>query len=204
MSNASLAGHSAERLRPPGVTAMISVYQRVAYAFRCFFALLFKGVIPPDILTAFAPAPERAAPVPRPGPTTPGPGPVEDGGDRAVQVLALLQRDGRLVDFLLEDLTACTDAQIGAAVRDVHASCRRVIDRYLPLEPILADEEGRTTTLSAPVDPSTVKLVGNVGNQASYRGTVRHRGWRVGRVTLPPLAADSARLVVAPAEVEVA
>jgi hypothetical protein len=184
--------------------AMISVYQRIAYAFRCFFALLFKGLIPADILAAVAPPPERATPAPRPGPPTPGPGPAEDGGDRAVQVLALLQRDGRLVDFLLEDLTTYTDAQIGAAVRDVHASCRRAIDRYLPLEPILADEEGRTTTLSAPVDPSTVKLVGNVGSQGSYRGTVRHRGWRVGRMALPPLAADSARLVVAPAEVEVA
>ena len=107
------------------------------------------------------------------------------------------------MDFLLEDLTPYTDAQISAAVRDVHANCRRAIDRYLPLEPILADEEGRTTALSAPVDPSTVKLVGNVRSQASYRGTVRHRGWRVGRVALPPLAPADARFVVAPAEVEV-
>src|SRR5260221_71878 len=84
--------------------------------------------------------------------------------DRAIQLLTLLQRDGRLVDFLLEDLTPYTDAQISAAVRDVHANCRRAIDRYLPLEPILADEEGMITVLGAPVDPSTVKLVGNVGS----------------------------------------
>ena len=186
---------------------MISFGGRPAYAFRCFFALLFKGVIPADILGAVAvPSPEPAAPPSRPAPTTAGPtpsGPVEDRGDRAIQLLALLQRDGRLVDFLLEDLTPYTDAQISAAVRDVHANCRRAIDRYLPLEPILADEEGRTTALSAPVDPSTVKLVGNVRSQASYRGTVRHRGWRVGRVALPPLAPADARFVVAPAEVEV-
>jgi hypothetical protein len=130
--------------------------------------------------------------------------PAEDRGDRAVQLLSLLQRDGRLVDFLLEDVERYSDAQIGAAVREVHANCRRAIERYLPLEPILADEEGQATTLGAPVDPSTIKLIGNVGTQPSYRGTVRHRGWRVGRVALPPLAAPAARLVVTPAEVEVA
>ena len=186
---------------------MISFGQRAAYAFRCFFALLFKGVIPADILRAFGvPSGEPAPPPPRAAPATAGlapSAPVEDRGDRAIQLLALLQRDGRLVDFLLEDLTPYTDAQVSAAVRDVHANCRRAIDRYLPLEPILADDEGMTTALSAPVDPSMVKLVGNVRNQASYRGTVRHRGWRVGRVALPPLAPADARFVVAPAEVEI-
>ncbi len=186
---------------------MNSFGRRLAYAFRCFFALLFKGVIPADILGAVTtPSPGRAAKEPRPAGTPPGPtprAPVEDPGDRAVQLLALLQRDGRLVDFLLEDLTPYTDAQVSAAVRDVHANCRRAIDRYLPLEPILADEEGRPTILSAPVDPSAVKLVGNVRSQTSYRGTVRHRGWRVGRVALPPLPGAEARFVVAPAEVEV-
>lgn len=179
---------------------MNSFSRRLVYAFRCFFALLFRRTIPPDILAVVAaPVAERAAP-----PAAAAVAAVEDRGERAVQLLALLQRDGRLVDFLLEDVTPYSDAQIGAAVREVHASCRRVIERYLPLEPILPDEDGQTTTLGAPVDPSTVKLVGNVGNQPSYRGTVRHRGWRVGRVALPPLPAASARLVVTPAEVEVA
>jgi hypothetical protein len=186
---------------------MISFGQRAAYAFRCFFALLFRGVIPADILAALG-VPSRApvAPPPRAAPAAAGPAPsarVEDPGDRAIQLLALLQREGRLVDFLLEDLTPYTDAQVSAAVRDVHASCRRAIDRYLPLEPILADEEGTATALGGPVDPSMVKLVGNVRSQPSYRGIVRHRGWRVGRVALPPLAPADARFVVAPAEVEV-
>jgi len=184
---------------------MISFGRRLTYAFRCFFALVFRGVIPADIaaavLSAGAAAPPHVAPTAASAAPTPPP---EDRGDRAIQLLALLQRDGRLVDFLLEDLAPYTDAQVGAAVRDVHANCRRAIDRYLPLEPILADPEGQTTALGAPVDPSTVKLVGNVRSQSSYRGTVRHRGWRVGRVALPPLATPDARFVVAPAEVEVA
>jgi len=184
---------------------MINFGQRFRYAFRCFFALMFKGIIPADIAAALL-LPKSEASRPRSGPApTPAPSaPADVGGDRAIQLLALLQRDGRLVDFLLEDIAPYSDAQVSAAVRDVHANCRRAIDRYLPLEPILPDEEGQTTALGAPVDPSTVKLVGNVRSQPSYRGTVRHRGWRVGRVALPPLAPPDARFVVAPAEVEVA
>jgi len=187
--------------------AAMSFGRRVAFAFRCFFALLFKGIVPADIVEVVAPsAPLGAAARPAAAVATAGPlaaVAADDPGDRAIQLLALFQRDGRLVDFLFEDIAAYGDAQVGAAVREVHASCRRVIDRYLPIEPILADAEGQSTTLGAPVDPSTVKLVGNVGQQASYLGTVRHRGWRVGRLALPPLAASAARQVVTPAEVEI-
>ena len=184
--------------------AAMSFGQRVVFAFRCFFALLFKGIVPADIVDAAAPAtPSRAAVRPAAPAAAPMTLPPEDPGDRAIQLLALLQRDGRLVDFLFEDVSAYSDAQVGAAVREVHASCRRVIDRYLPVEPILADAEGQATTLGAPVDASAVKLVGNVGTQASYRGIVRHRGWRVGRPALPPLGAAAARQVVTPAEVEI-
>jgi hypothetical protein len=185
----------------------MSFGRRLAFAFRCFFALLFKGIVPADIVEVVAPSASRggaaraAAPVATAGPLVAAA--ADDPGDRAIQLLALLQRDGRLVDFLFEDVAAYSDAQVGAAVREVHASCRRVIDRYLPVEPILADAEGQTTTLSAPVDPFTVKLVGNVGQQATYLGTVRHRGWRVGRLALPALAASAARQIVTPAEVEI-
>jgi len=185
--------------------AAMSFGRRVAFAFRCFFALLFKGIVPADIVAVVAPSASRGGAA-RPAVATAGPlvaAAADDPGDRAIQLLALLQRDGRLVDFLFEDVTAYSDAQVGAAVREVHASCRRVIDRYLPVEPILADLEGQTTALGAPVDPFTVKLVGNVGQQASYLGTVRHRGWRVGRLALPPLAASAARQIVTPAEVEI-
>ncbi len=182
---------------------MLTVGQRVSYAFTCFFSLLFTGRIPAELLAVVGAAP--------PPPVAPGPAPAaaapqaaaEDPGDRAVQLLALLQRDGRLVDFLREDLAGYSDAQVGAAVRDVHRNCRQVLDTYAPVEPILPDEEGRPTVVSAPVDPSTVTLIGNVRQQASYRGTLRHRGWRVGRLALPPLPAPAARLVVAPAEVDI-
>jgi hypothetical protein len=187
---------------------MLSARSRIVFAFRCFFALLFKGFIPADILEQLRPG--RPSPAPASDSVAPresvpaGLAPAPDQGERAVQLLALLQRDGRLVDFLREDIMPYSDAQVGAAVRDIHARCRQVLERYLAVEPILADEEGQTTVISTPVDPAVIKLVGAVGTQVTYRGTVRHRGWRAGRVELPPLAAADARLIVAPAEVEVA
>jgi hypothetical protein len=181
---------------------MLGFGTRLSFAFRCFFALLLKGYVPGDVLDAFRPA----SPAPGSAPTAPTRTPDRDeNADRAVQVLALLQRDGRLIDFLREDISAFSDSQVGAAVRDVHANCRQALDKYFALEPVLTDDEGQPTTVSAPVDPALVKVVGSVTSQASYRGIVRHRGWRVGRVALPSLAPTAgARAVVAPAEVEVA
>jgi hypothetical protein len=187
---------------------MLGFGTRISYAFRCFFSLLFSGCVPGDVLDAFrpAPVPSRGA---SGGATAATVAPAAAGDvqdtDRAVQVLALLQRDGRLVDFLREDISGFSDAQVGAAVRDVHANCRGSLEKYFGLEPLLADEEGQPTTVSAPVDPALVKVVGSVTSRDSYRGVVRHRGWRVGRVALPALPpSPGARAVVAPAEVEVA
>jgi Domain of unknown function (DUF2760) len=176
---------------------MLSVGARIVAAFR----LLFTGKLPPDILSVLIegqPAstqPAAAAPAPPP--------PVEDHGERAVQLLALLQRDGRLVDFLREDLAAYSDAQVGAAARDVHARCRITLDRYIQLEPVSAEDEGEASLVSATSDPSTTRIVGNVPGQGTARGVVRHRGWRVVRMELPPLPPGHARQVVAPAEIEV-
>jgi hypothetical protein len=189
---------------------MLSPGARVAYAFRCFFSLLLRGTLPPEVAARFAPArdvrPAGSAPASTSAapPVAAPPPPVQDTGDRAVQLLALLQREGRLVDFLREALGTYADAQVGAAVRSVHAGCREVLDRYLGLEPILADAEGAETQIGAAVSPSAVKLVGAVASQGAVRGVVRHRGWRVGRVELPPLPSADARPIVSPAEVEVA
>jgi hypothetical protein len=178
---------------------MISHGKRWKYAFRAFFSLIFHGRIAADILDDFrapaAPAPAQPAPVPA--------APPPESSDRATQLLAILQRDGRLVDFLMEDLTPYQDAQVGAAVRDVHRGCREAIDRYASLTPVLDLEEGSTVTVERDSEPARIKVVGNVAGAPPYRGTLRHRGWEVSRLALPPLPATG-RAVVAPAEVEVA
>ncbi|HKY03466.1 MAG TPA: DUF2760 domain-containing protein [Blastocatellia bacterium] len=184
---------------------MIGFGKRLSYAFRSFFALAGRGEIPEDIAReVVAAAPQQlpqAAPAPEPRPAPAQPKTVESP-DRAVQILALLQRDGRLIDFFTEDISPYSDAQIGAAVRDLQLSCRQSLERYIKLEPVLASEEGQTVTVEPGFSPAAIKLIGNVTGQPPLNATLRHKGWRVTSVTLPPLPEGDARSIIAPAEVE--
>jgi hypothetical protein len=178
---------------------MISHATRWKYAFRAFFSLIVHGRIARDILDAVGSAAREPAPA---APPVPAASSADAASDRAVQVLALLQRDGRLVDFLMEDLAGYADEQVGAAVRDVHAGCRESLSRYFTFAPIVAEDEGRPATIARGTDPARVKVVGNVTGTPPLRGIVRHRGWDATRVQLPPLPV-AGRTIVAPAEVEV-
>ncbi len=192
---------------------MLGLGKRISYAARCFFSVLSRGEVPEDIAPEVVKtppaveAPPAQIPAPaeeEPAPPPPAAPPTEESADRAVQLLALLQREGRLVDFFAEDITPYQDEQIGAAVRELHAGCRKALEQYFELEPILDGEEDRPVTVDAGFDPSAVKLVGNVAGQPPLRGLLRHRGWRVTEVNLPPLAPQGGgRAVVAPAEVEI-
>jgi hypothetical protein len=192
---------------------MIGLGKRIAYATRCFFSVLSRGEVPEDIAPEVIKtplqevAPAQAAETASPRSLHAGQvveRPSEDSTDRAVQMLALLQRDGRLIDFFNEDIAPYADAQVGAAVRELHANCRKALEQYVKLEPILAGEEDRPVTVETGFDPASVKLVGNVTGQLPLRGLLRHRGWRVTSVMLPPLASQaSGRTIVAPAEVEI-
>jgi hypothetical protein len=177
---------------------MIGLGQRISYAFRSFFRILSSGEIPGDVAGELVKQPAGAEPVPAQQVEKP-----VDSTDRAVQMLAILQRDGRLIDFFTEDIASYSDAQVGAAVRDLHQSCKQTLERYVKLEPIIESEEGQPVTVQDPVDPATIKLIGNVTGKPPLRGLLRHRGWRVSTVSLPPLPDGAARSVVAPAEVEI-
>src|SRR5580700_7530667 len=186
---------------------MNGFWERVAFAFRCFFSILFHGEIPNDI------AHNRVQPA-GPVPQVPADAvssvsrlkqaeqPASEPFDRAVQMLALLQRDGRLIDFLAEDVSIYPDAQLGAAVRTIHETCRQALEHYVKLEPILNSEEDQPVTVQPGFDPATIKLIGNVAGEPPVRGVLRHKGWRVKAVSLPPLPQAAGRMVVAPAEVE--
>jgi hypothetical protein len=186
---------------------MIGFRERVALAFRCFFSILFQADIPNDIALKVV---KPTGPVPQ-APAAAAPSvsrlkeverPASETFDRAVQMLALLQRDGRLIDFLTENISAYPDAQLGAAVRTIHETCRQVLDHYVKLEPILNFEEDRPVTVQAGFDPAAIKLIGNVVGESPVRGVLRHKGWRVTEVNLPRLPQGAGRMVVAPAEVE--
>ena len=117
-------------------------------------------------------------------------------------VLSMLQREGRLIDFLQEDVAAFSDEQIGAAVRVVHAGCRKVLAQCVTLEPVLKDAEGAAVSVPAGFDANRIRLTGNVAGQPPFRGTLKHHGWFTTAVRLPALSDALDPRVLAPAEVE--
>jgi hypothetical protein len=119
-----------------------------------------------------------------------------------LRFLALLQREGRLLDFLLEDIQSYSDDQIGAAVRDIHRNCQKALKDHLTLEPVLSGAEGANVDVPAGFDPSAIRLTGNVTGQPPFRGALQHHGWRAKEIKLakPPEGQDE--FVVHPAEVE--
>jgi hypothetical protein len=122
--------------------------------------------------------------------------------DGALAFLALLQREGRLVDFLREPLDGFGDADIGAAARDVHRGCRKVLEQHLSLEPVMPGAEEEKVSVPKGFDPAEVRLIGEAKGEPPFRGTLRHHGWRVVDAKLPTLADGVDRAVIAPAEVE--
>lgn len=119
-----------------------------------------------------------------------------------VRLLALLQREGRLLDFLLEDIQGAPDEQVGAGVRELHRKAQAVIKEHLILEPVLAKNEGETVEVPPNFDPSSIRLTGNVTGQPPFRGVLQHHGWRVKNYTLPTPPEGQDQFVLAPAEVE--
>lgn len=121
----------------------------------------------------------------------------------ALHLLSILQRDGRFVDFLQEDIAGATDDQVGAAARVVHEGCRKSLARYVVLAPVRQEEEGAPVHLPAGFNPAEVRLTGNVSGQPPFQGRLAHAGWRAVEVKLPTFAAGQDPAVIAPAEVEV-
>ena len=121
-----------------------------------------------------------------------------------LRVLAVLQRDGRLVDFLEEEIDGYSDAQIGAAVRDIHRGCRKSLRDYLTIEPVINAAEEERVSIPTDFDPAAIRLVGNVNGAPPFHGILKHHGWRVRSVHLPllPVARDDSS-VLSPAEVEI-
>lgn len=127
----------------------------------------------------------------------------EAGPDAALQLLALLQREGRFIDFLEEDVSGFSDAQIGAAARVVHDGCRKALREHVPIEPVRTEDEGAKIKLDKGFDASRVRLTGNVTGEPPFTGTLAHRGWKATEVKLPKMTEGHDATVLAPAEVEV-
>ncbi len=142
-------------------------------------------------------------PKPEPPRERKGPSAAEQHRDGALAFLALLQREGRLVDFLRESIEEYDDSDIGAAVRDIHRGCKKVIDEHLELEAVMPGEEEDEVSVPKGFDPGEVRLIGEVSGEPPFKGVLRHHGWRATKVKLPTLSEGVDRHVVAPAEVEI-
>jgi hypothetical protein len=169
-------------------------WTRLWFAWLCFFRVLFD----PTFAARVWSAPERALPRAPVAPVLPAP--VES--TPALQLLSLLQREGRLIDFLQQDIASYPDGDVGAAARVVHEGCRKALRTHATIEPLRAEAEGTRVTLSAGFDAAEVKLVGEVRGDPPYSGSLRHRGWRAVRLELPQLIANHGVQILAPAEVE--
>jgi hypothetical protein len=172
---------------------MISFGKRLEYALRAFFSILDDGRIPNDVTSALL----------KPDVPPPSAAPTPERPDRAIQILALLQQDGRFIDFVMDDLSRYTDAELAAAVRDVHAGCSRALQRHFTLRSIVDAVEGDSVTVDPGEHPSRIRVAGNTSGDPPLRGIVRHRGWEAVKIELPPLT-PGAPTVIAPAEIEVA
>jgi hypothetical protein len=161
----------------------------------CFFKVLGDAVFAERAFraqTATPGLPPKAAAGLPPAPST----------TSALQLLALLQREGRFVDFLQQDVASFSDAEIGAAARVVHDGCRKALHEHLTISPVRREPEGERVVLEDGFNASEVKLTGNVRGGAPYKGVLRHKGWRADRVTLPTPIQGHDPNVLAPAEVE--
>ena len=146
-----------------------------------------------------------AAPAPAPSPAPaapPAPQLREAPHEAALQLLGLLQREARFIDFIEEDVKAYSDADIGAAARVVHEGCRKVLREHFSIQPLRSETEGSRVTLPEGFDAAAVRVTGNVVGKAPFTGTLSHRGWRVADTRLPKLAAGHDAAIVAQAEVE--
>ena len=172
---------------------------RISLAFKSFFGILFGSGLPDVVAKAFGyvkPSEVKPAPAPKPVPEV-------RASDGAVQVLAILQRDARLIDFLMEDISGYEDEQIGAAVRTMHEQSRAALSRYVTLRPVVDAVEGTPTRIESR-DPAMVKLLGNVPPDGkANQGILRHKGWKVEKIDLPKLTANQNMTVLAPAEIEI-
>jgi len=135
----------------------------------------------------------------------PAPEPVilkESTPDAALQLLGLLQKEARFIDFIKEDITAYSDADIGVAARVVHEGCNKALNEHFTLAPIRSEQEGGKITLQQGFDASSVRLTGNIVGSAPFNGTLIHKGWQVTHIRLPKLTQGHNANILAAAEVE--
>ena len=175
-----------------------SVFSRLVLALAAFWRILIDARFAAAVAELRIAGP--SAPPETQSPKTPRLREAEPNA--GLQLLGLLQQEGRFIDFLEEDVGAYSDTEVGAAARVVHEGCKKTLRQHFVIEAIRAEAEGTRVTLAEGFDASAVRLTGNVVGQPPFTGNLTHRGWRVTEIRLPQIAAGHDLAIVAPAEVE--
>lgn len=121
----------------------------------------------------------------------------------ALRMLAILQAESRLVDFLMEDIQQATDQQIGQAVREVHKKAQAALKQHAVIDTVLSGNEGDTATVPRGFDPSAIRVIGNVTGEPPFTGQIQHPGWRVRELKVSPLPESADEFILQPAEVSI-
>jgi hypothetical protein len=175
-------------MEPSDEGGNVSFGARLTLAFRVLFNAAFAGRV------------SRLLSLPQDKPVAATPERVHAS---SLLLLGALQREGRLVDFLQQEVSGFADEQVGAAARVVHAGCRRVLQQYYDLEPAAKEQEGAEVSLQKGFDAQRWRLTGNVAGQPPFRGIVRHHGWVTRGIRMPALSESIDPRIVAPAELEI-
>lgn len=192
---------------------------RIGLAFRVFFAALFRAEAARRLEAALAQSSESGLGQPRLATGSPAAGAASlparvteakpaaittpRGRSEALTLLAALQREARLLDLVQEPLGSFSDAQIGAAARDVLKNSAGVLDRFFGLQPLLKQEEGSPVEVPRGYDPQHYHVVGSVSGEPPFRGQLVHHGWTASKCDLPAWSGRGASAwIVSPAEVE--
>ncbi len=120
-----------------------------------------------------------------------------------LKLLTLLQDSGRIIDFLKEDISSFSDAQVGAVVRKIHQDCGKSLEEFVAIRPIIEEPEGSMITISAGFNPSEMKIVGKVNDAFPLKGKIVHRGWKATKRSLPKKSGEHSGEFLCPAEIEV-
>jgi len=177
---------------------------RLVLAVQCFFRVLFDAAFADRVRRLDQGAGEADVSVDAAGPA-PAAAPPSPSRNEAISLLAALQREARFVDIVSESLEGYSDAQIGAAARDVLSDCGKVIKRLFAIRPVVDSPEGEPLDVPADYQPGRMRLTGNVSRPLPVQGTLQHGGWEATQCQLPSWTGDqTSALVIAPAEVEVA
>lgn len=174
---------------------------RVSLAFEVWYGILVDAELAGRVQRLRRPAAARDT-QPSAAPKVAAPAIKETNPDAALQLLGLLQRNGRFIDFIEEEVAGFSDSEIGVAARVVHAGCRKALREHFTIKPVREETEGSAITLNEGFDAAAIRLSGNLVGKAPFRGSIGHRGWRVTQTRLPKLAEGHDPCIVAPAEVE--